>query len=232
MARSPESDKRITARYPQRLDLYHLFWAFVIVSFAGLVIETFVSYPLDGVWKDRAGFVWGPFSPIYGVGAVLFSIALFRLKDRPALLFVVAALMGGFFEWFVGRTMENLFGFVAWSYIDQPFCFDGYTSLGVALVWGVYGFAWMRWGLPAVWWLVDCVTAAAPAPMRVLTVVAVLLFVLDSVATVAAFECWFDRQSGVPVETPVQLLCEEHFSDEFMERRFQTISMYPVLAAR
>ena len=33
---------------------------FVLASVIGLVIETLVSYPIDGVWKDRAGLVWGP----------------------------------------------------------------------------------------------------------------------------------------------------------------------------
>lgn len=214
------------------LGLYRLFWTFVIVSFVGLVVETLVSLPLDGVWKDRAGLVWGPFSPIYGLGAVLFSASLSRLRDRPAALFVAAALIGGFFEWFTGRTMENLFGFVAWSYIDQPFCIDGYTSLGVAAIWGLYGLAWVRWGMPAVCRLVDYASARAPRAMRAATVAMAVFMAVDAAATVTAFECWFERQAVGAVETPIQAFFAEWFPDEFMGRRFQTISLYPVLAAR
>ena len=56
---------------PEKLTFFHLFWIFVICSVIGLVVETIVSYPIDGIWKDRAGLVWGPFSPIYGVGGML-----------------------------------------------------------------------------------------------------------------------------------------------------------------
>ena len=49
---------------PEKLTFFHLFWIFVICSVVGLVVETIVSYPIDGIWKDRAGLVWGPFSPI------------------------------------------------------------------------------------------------------------------------------------------------------------------------
>ena len=58
---------------PEKLTFFHLFWIFVICSVIGLVVETIVSYPIDGIWKDRAGLVWGPFSPIYGVGGMLIT---------------------------------------------------------------------------------------------------------------------------------------------------------------
>ena len=220
-------------RYPNRLDFYHLFWIFVLASLVGLLAETIVSFPVDGYWKDRAGLVWGPFSPIYGSGAAAFSLGLYELRDRhPALIFSVAAVIGATLEWAVGRSLEDMFGFVAWSYIDQPFCFDGYTSLGMAIIWGAAGFAWVRWGLPAALWLIDSATARAPRAARVVTALVVAFMAVDIAATLFAFNCWFERQSGLPIETPVQRLCADLFDDAFMERRFQTISMYPVLATR
>ena len=59
-----------------KLDLYHLVWIFAVCSVLGLVGETVVSYFVDGRWENRAGFLWGPFSPIYGVGGVVMTLAL------------------------------------------------------------------------------------------------------------------------------------------------------------
>ena len=41
------------------------------MSFVGLVGETIVSACIDGQWESRAGFIVGPFSPLYGLGTVL-----------------------------------------------------------------------------------------------------------------------------------------------------------------
>ena len=86
-----------------KLDLYHLVWIFAVCSVLGLIGETVVSYFVDGRWENRAGFLWGPFSPIYGVGGALMTLALARPSDaRGGVLFGVAAVVGAAFEWFAG----------------------------------------------------------------------------------------------------------------------------------
>ena len=49
---------------------------FVAGSVFGLVVETAFHAIVYGGYESRAGLVWGPFSPIYGVGAVVRSIEL------------------------------------------------------------------------------------------------------------------------------------------------------------
>lgn len=212
------------------LDFYHLFWVFIICSIAGLFVETLVSYPIDGVWKDRAGLVWGPFSPIYGAAAVLFTVVLNPLRNtRLTVLFAVAAFAGGMFEFVAGWFWENAFGIVAWSYIDQPFNLFGYTCLGISLVWGLAGFVWLKLLLPIVYDLIDHIPATI---QKIATIALATFMVVDMVLTIGAFACWFDRQAGTPAETPVQSFFAEHFDDKFMGERFQTMSIYPSLAKR
>ena len=212
------------------LSFYNLFWIFVVCSVGGLVVETLVSYPVDGVWKDRAGLVWGPLSPIYGVGGVLVTVALNRLRNaRTIVLFAAAAVVGGLFELVAGWFWESAFGIVAWSYADQPFNIGGYTCLGIALVWGLAGLVWMKGVLPAVMRLVDLI----PARLRTAATTVLAAFVaVDVVVTLMAFNCWFERLAGASVDTPVQEFFAEHFDDGFMEGRFQTMSLYPSLADR
>lgn len=228
-AAPPRAGRRARSR-ADKLSFPLLVWIFALCSVVGLVVETLVSYPVDGVWKDRAGLLWGPFSPIYGVGGVLMTVALNRLADaRPVTLFAAAALVGATFECAAGWFWKHAFGIVAWSYADQPFNVGGYTCLGMALVWGAAGLAWMRLGLPRVVRLFDRIPVPARRPL------ASLLFaflVVDAIMTVVAFGCWFDRQAGLPAEGPVSAYFAERYDDAFMAERFQTMSIYPDLAHR
>ena len=120
--------------------LFNLFWIFVIASFVGLVGETVVSAFMDGYVKSRAGLVWGPFSPLYGLGAVLMTVAVNDLKGRsPLVIIVVAGLVGGLVEYAAGWFWETFFGIVAWSYARQPFNIGNYTCLGTMIVTGDAG---------------------------------------------------------------------------------------------
>lgn len=213
-----------------KLSFYNLFWIFVVASFFGLIIETLVSYPIDGIWKDRAGFVWGPFSPIYGVGGVLMTVGLNGMRGKTAIhTFVFAALLGGAFEFFVGWVLEEGFGIVAWSYLDQPFNLMGHTCLGIALVWGALGIIWVRMLLPLV---MDLISLIPPIAAKGLTTVCALFMAANIVLTIGAFNCWFERSAGIPVETPVQAFFADNFGDDFMRQRFQTMSLYPELVNR
>lgn len=174
--------------------------------------------------------MWGPFSPIYGVGAVLMTLFLHRLRHRNWLLvFLAAALLGGTFEWCAGTVWQDAFGFVAWSYQDQPFNIQGKTCLGIAVVWGILGVLWIKVLMPVT------VRVAELIPERARTTVTAACFafaVVDAVVTVSAFGFWFDRQVGMPVDTPLRQFFATWFGDEFMSTRFELMSMHPELAIR
>ena len=212
------------------LNFFNLFWIFVICSVAGLLGETIVSLIRDGHWESRAGFVFGPFSPIYGVGAVLITSALNLFhRQNPIALFVIGGITGALFEYFAGWFFETAFGIVAWSYEGHPLNFHGHTSLPMACVWGLISVAWMKLALPYVMMAIDMI----PVRLRVaITLVCTVILLTDAILTVICLDCWYLRKMGAPIETPWQELCANYFDDEFMQRRFETMSMWPTLAER
>ena len=209
--------------------LYHLFWIFVVMSILGLFGETLASYPVDGVFKSRAGLVWGPFSPIYGFGAVLFSL-LGSWREKGALLtFLACGMAGAGFEYLVGWLMESAYGAVSWSYIDEPFNLHGHTSLRMAFVWGALGLAWIYLVFPLVVRLIDRVPHRLAIP---LTAAMAVFLVADVAVTIVACNCWFDRACGIEPTTPISQYFAQHYSDDFMTQRFENVSMWTVLAQR
>ena len=55
---------------------------------------------------------------------------------------------------------------------------------------------------------------------------------VSAALTLTALDCWFLRTAGAPVQGPVQEFFATWFGDSFMSRRFETMSMWPVLANR
>ena len=200
------------------------------MSFVGLVGETIVSAFIDGQWESRAGFIVGPFSPLYGLGTVLMTLVVNPLRGRAVpLQFLAAGITGGVLEYFAGWFFETQYGIVAWSYIDQPLNFHGHTCAAIMVLWGAIGVMWALWLLPPVIRLIERMPQNVRKP---LTAVAFAFIVADSALTLACFDSWFWRTAGYPIENPLQQFCATYFGDDVMAERFGTMSMWPVLASR
>ena len=212
------------------ITFFHLVWLFLLCSFIGLVGEVLVSWVLDGRIESRAGYVIGPLSPLYGLGAVLFTVVGNPLRNRGTIvLFIATALVGGVLEYFAGWFFETRYGIVAWSYIDQPLNFHGHTCLAMMALGGALGTVWTIGVLPAAVRLIERMPVGVRTP---LTAFAFAFIMVDSVLTLACLDSWFWRTAGYPVENPLQQFCATFFGDEFMRTRFETMSMWPTLASR
>jgi len=217
------------------LNFFNIFWIFVVACIAGLIIETIWHMTVDefGVYQDRAGLLYGPFSPIYGVGAVLFAIILNRFHDKnPIIIFLASAVIGGAFEYFVSWFMEVAFGIVAWDYTGTFLNINGRTNFMFMCIWGVLGLLWVRFATP---WLLNLINKIPWNWRYVVTGVCTVLMVIDCVLTLAALDCWYKRSAGtMDYENPtaIEAFCNKDFDNEFMENRFQSMTMNTDSASR
>ena len=223
------------------LNFFNLFWVFVVCCFLGLIIETIYHMVVvdPGVYQDRAGMLFGPFSPIYGFGAVLMTVALNRFyKANPVIIFVVSAIIGGLFEAAVSWFMQMGFGAVAWDYtgytifgIPDPVAvlFGGRTSTLFMCMWGALGFVWIKLCLP---WLLKLINLIPWKLRYSLTALCTVLMLVNGVMTLEALDCWFERLSGVAGTTPVEEFFAKNFDNEYMEHRFQSMTITPEDSSR
>ncbi|WP_251231027.1 putative ABC transporter permease [Adlercreutzia aquisgranensis] len=214
------------------LNFFNLFWIFVVASMVGLLVEELFHYfvVVPGQWQDRAGLLFGPFSPIYGCGAVLMTVLLNRFhKSNPIVIFFVAAVIGGAFEYFTSLFMQYAFGAVAWNYTGMWLSIGGRTCGLFMAMWGLLGLVWIRLLLPFVLHVVNLI----PWNWRYgITTVAAALMLVDAVMSLQALDCWYMRLSHDPVQTPIQQFYAEHFDDAFMADRFQSMTIDPGSAVR
>lgn len=206
------------------LDFFNLFWVFVICSVIGLVVET-IYYGAVHDWHfiDRAGMLWGPFSPIYGFGGILMTIALNRFHNKNVILiFLVSAVIGGSFEFFTSWFMQTAFGITAWDYSGTFLNIDGRTNFFYMCCWGLLGVVWIKRLLPLMLYFIKKI----PWSWRyTLTTICALLYIFDGVFTLVTIDCWYLRESNVPQTTAIQKFCAVHYDDEYMQNRFQTMTM-------
>ena len=116
--------------------LYQLLWFFLIYAFLGWLMET----ALAAVRKRRLlnrGFLNAPFSPVYGLAAVLFAIFLPELRSAPFFLFLGGMILATGLELSTGLLLERISHQKWWDYSDEPWNFNGHICLKYSLVWGL-----------------------------------------------------------------------------------------------
>lgn len=219
------------------LNFFNLFWVFVVCCFLGLIIETIYHMVVvePGVYQDRAGLLFGPFSPIYGFGALLMTVALNRFyKANPIIIFVVSAIIGGLFEAATAWFMQVGFGATAWDYsgstifglFPDPIAviFGGRTSTLFMCMWGALGFVWIKLCLPRLLKLINLI----PWKLRYsLTTLCALLMLVNGIMTLQALDCWYERLSGSAGDTPVEEFYARNFDNDYMQHRFQSMEITP-----
>lgn len=223
------------------LNYFNLFWVFFVCSVLGLILEEVWHMVVvdPGVYQDRAGMLFGPFSPIYGFGAVLMTMALNRFyKKNPLIIFLVSALIGGAFEVFVGWFMQTSFGVVSWSYshirlfgMPDPIAVltGGRTCTPFACMWGLGGLIWIKVLLPRLLKLINMI----PWKRRYsATVILTAVMLIDGVMTLQSLDYWYQRVNGTVRNIPVAQFYDKHFDNEYMENRFQSMTMSPKDATR
>ena len=50
---------------------------------------------------------------------------------------------------------------------------------------------------------------------------------VNGAMTLMALDCWFERVSNVPQNAPVEQFYAKYFDNEFMENRFQSMTITP-----
>lgn len=133
-------------------------------------------------WVNR-GFLYGPWLPIYGSGAILVLFLTLPVRDQLPWVYLIGMVGASLLEYVTGAVMERLFHMRYWDYSEQPFNLHGHICLLVSFVWGLFSVALIKFLHPPV----ERVILMVPTQLgELLAVCLTVLFTVDTVKSVQA----------------------------------------------
>lgn len=115
---------------------------FFVYSIIGFFFETIVSKVSGN--RFESGILYGPMTPIYGIGVVLIiliskyffmNLHLPRWKETIIVFFILIFVLT-LMEWIGGILIEKIFGVVFWDYSHLKWHIGKYIAVEISLVWG------------------------------------------------------------------------------------------------
>ena len=217
--------EKATAKTPRERDnafakgcgFHKMVYLFLIAAFLGDIIETIFCRLTTGVWMSRSSLVWGPFSIVWGFGAVLLTAVLYKYRDRSdRYVFLVGTVAGGAYEYICSVLSELVFGTVFWDYSHLPFNLGGRINLLYCFFWGIAAVVWLKGIYPRLSGWIEKLPMSVG---RAGTWIIVVFMLVNMAVSALALARYTERvTTGAPPENALETLLDQRFPNERMER--------------
>ena len=207
---------------------YKLISLFFIGAFLGDIVETIFCLVTSGVLMSRSSVIYGPFSIVWGLGCMLLTAILYRIKDKSdSYIFIVGTVLGGAYEYVCSVFTELVFGTVFWDYSGFTFNLGGRINLLYCFFWGIAAVVWMKWVYP---FLSKWIEKLPMKTGKILCNVMMVFMVVNCGISAMALARYTERNKAVEVvvqenseeestlSSAINEFIDTHYPDERMER--------------
>lgn len=116
---------------------------FYINSIIGYILES-IFYLIFN-YEGTSGILFGPWTPVYGIGCILITISFniinkhIKIKRvfKFIIFFFIIATILSIIEIIGGTLIEHIFHQEFWNYEDHLLNIGKYTSIEMATIWGI-----------------------------------------------------------------------------------------------
>ena len=195
-----------------------LVWVFLISALLGDIIETFWCGLVDGEWMNRSSVLYGPFSFVWGLGAVVLTVALQGLAEKnDRHVFLAGFLVGGAYEYLCSVFTELVFGTVFWDYSDMPLNIGGRTNVLFCFFWGVLSVVWIKMIYPP---MSKGIESLPPLAGKIITWIVVFVMACNALLTSAAMLRYSARAAQPQPANAFEAFIDQQYGDARMEERW------------
>lgn len=195
-----------------------LIWVFLLTALGGDLIEMCWVRLVSGVWMSRSSVLYGPFSAVWGLGAVVLTVTLQPLaKKADRYVFLAGFVIGGVYEYMCSVFTELVFGTVFWDYSHMVLNIGGRTNVLFCFFWGVLSVAWVKFFYPKLSKGIESVPSLLG---KVVTWILVALMLCNGALTCLAMLRHEARLTQPQPANQMEEFLDRQYGDEFMNHRW------------
>ncbi len=202
----------------QKVEIYHMFWLFILGSVFGWICEVIYSLFVHGIFINHSALVIGPFDICYGICACALTFLLYKYKEKGNLsLMFISFFLGSLLEYIMSWGMELVLGFSAWDYSDQFLNINGRVCLGMSILWGILGIVWIKYIYPYIEKFINTI------PRNVgkhLMIILSIFLVLDAALTVSAVLRAREYSRGMKPSNSIERFLDKTFNKNYLYNMF------------
>lgn len=204
--------------FAKGLNIYKLLIICFVGSFVGVIIEMLWCLIRNGYIESRAGLVYGPFNLLYGAGAVLLTLCLYKFRNRGSWIsFLGGFIVGSLLEYVCSWGQELLLGTRSWDYSEMAFNLNGRICLLYSIFWGVLGVLWIKNIYPR---MAKLILKIPNKIGKALTYFCTIFLAFNIIITCITTVRWTQRIDGIPATNSFIKFIDERFPNERMEDIF------------
>ena len=199
-------------------EINKIFILFMIGSIIGYIVEMIVALVQKGHLESRQGVIYGPFTPVYGVGIVIYYLCFSKIKTRQkSKIFLISMLIGGIIEYLCSFLQEKIFGTVSWDYSNWMLNINGRTTLIHCTYWGLAGLLYISLIEPIIPKIEKIIEKNT---IKIVTVgVAMLMIFNITISSMAAIR-QKERKYNIEATSNIDIFLDKNYPDEYMDKIF------------
>lgn len=202
---------------------FQIFWYFTIFSVIGLAIETLYCYLTTGVLESRKGLLWGPFCPVYGVGATIIICLLDKYRENGWKLFFYGIILGGVIEYILSYILEAIYGIRFWEYSYLVNNLNGRICITYSIFWGILSIFLIKGVKPKI----DILLEKIPYKNRI-TKLLFVFFIINVFVTIWGINTYESRVRKGPnniekQNSIINKIEDNYFTNERMMKNFPNL---------
>ncbi len=191
-----------------------IFWIFIVGSIVGFLYENLLVLVQKGHFELRQGLIYGPFIPVYGIGAAVYEMIVPKIKS-PLKIFLYTMFFGAVVEYVCSYLQEVLFGTISWNYSWVKINFNGRTSILHAFYWGTAGLVFSEIVHPLFEKFTNREITRAIITVSMIFAVFITFDILISWTAVNRQK---ERLLNVPPRTKIDSFLDKYYPDELIDK--------------